>query len=218
LATPTRTASRSPETTQAFAAAYLLLGRAFAFPTPEIHADLQGDLQGAIERAVGTLPVQLNGTRLPMVSLSPEELEAWYLAAFEVGDGGRPPCSLYEGFHRPEVSRQDILQELLRFYECFGVRLKETERDFPDHLITELEFLAALSQAEAAALQAGRDPGPFRRAAADFLERHLTAWVPALHAKIGEKSLGEWYEAASKLIADLACKHLALLRTEGEGC
>jgi DMSO reductase family type II enzyme chaperone len=216
LATPIETASSSPDTAQAFAAAYLLLGRAFAFPTAAVHADLQGDLQEAMARAVDSLPVALNGRRLPEVSLSPEKLEISYLAAFEVGDGERPPCPLYEGFHRANKSRHDILQELLRFYDCFGVRLKEGERDFPDHLITELEFLAALSQAEAAALGAGGDPVPFRRASADFLERHLTAWAPALHAKIAEKSLGEWYEAASSLIARLAAKHLAHLRLREE--
>lgn len=152
-----------------------------------------------------------------MVLLASDELEASYLAAFEVGDGGRPPCPLYEGFHRPETSRQEILQELLRFYACFDVRLKERGRDFPDHLITELEFLAALSQSETGALRAGKDSAPFRGAAADFLERHLTAWAPRLHAMIAERRLGEWYEAASRLIADLAAAHLAHLRGQNGG-
>jgi len=46
------------------------------------------------------------------------------------------------------VSSRDITEELLRFYEHFQVKLSDKERDYPDHLVAELEFMAYLAKKE----------------------------------------------------------------------
>lgn len=151
---------------------YLALAQIFAFPRPEIWEPLERD--GAAS------------------ARSQDEREADYLAAFELGDG-RPAVPLYEGLCRPKDGREGILEDVMRFYEFFGVRIQEANCDYPDHLVTELEFMAFLCQREAAAEAAGKDVDSFRRAARDFLQRHLLVWVPGFAERLagGKTDYGE---------------------------
>lgn len=156
----------SAQTDQAgiLAGAYLGMARIFSYPNPETWQRLVE--HGLIDPALGQ-----------------EVLAADYLATFELGRG-RSSVPLFEGMHRGDAGREGILQDLLRFYEFFDVQLSETDRDYPDHLVTELEFLAWLCQQERAAVQGERDAEPFRRAARDFLTRHLAAWLPEFCRKL----------------------------------
>ena len=108
-----------------------------------------------------------------------DEREADYQSAFDV-DG----ASLYEGFHRPGEGREGIFEDLMRFYAFFDLHLCETERDYPDHLVTELEFLSFLAAGEAEAAVQNRDPRPFQLAQRDFISRHLGIWLPALERRL----------------------------------
>lgn len=148
----------------------------------------------------------------PLAALSQEEREAAYLAAFELG-GDSPPVPLYEGHCRLRDGREGILKDVLRFYEYFDVRLREDNRDYPDHLVTELEFLAVLAAREARAVAEGRDAGPYRRAARDFLSRHLAVWLPELVERL--KTAGTPYAAlARQLLAMLRAHEVVLERNE----
>lgn len=146
------------------AGAYMAMAQVFSYPNPESWQRL-GE-QGLIDPGF---------TR--------DAMEAEYLAAFEVGREASP-VPLFEGMHRPDLGREGILEDLLRFYEFFDVKLSETDREYPDHLATELEFLAWLCMQEQAAGQAGRDAEPFRLAARDFLSRHLAAWLPEFRRRL----------------------------------
>lgn len=116
-------------------------------------------------------------------TLDQETLEAEYLAAFELGrEAAAVP--LFEGMHRGDMGRDGILEGLLRFYEFFDVKLSESDREYPDHLVTELEFLAWLCRQEQAVTRAGQDAEPFVRAARDFLDRHLAAWLPTFRQRL----------------------------------
>ena len=146
------------------AGAYMGMAQLFSYPNPE-----------AWQRLVEH--------RLIDPSLGQEVLEADYLAAFELGRG-KSPVPLFEGMHRGDQGREGVLEDLLRFYEFFDVKLSETDREYPDHLVTELEFLAWLCMREQAAQREGRDAEPFRRAARDFLARHLATWLPEFRRKL----------------------------------
>ena len=137
-------------------------------------------------------------------ALSQEALEAEFLAAFEVGRDA-PPVPLFEGMHRKEAGRDGILVDLLRFYEFFDVKLPETDREYPDHLATELEFLAWLCMQEQAAEQKGGDAESFRRAQRDFLSRHLAAWLPEFRCKL--EATGTAYAQYGTVLAELVEAH-----------
>ncbi len=94
-----------------------------------------------------------------------------------MGNRGRASCPLYSGHYTADRLR--AMEELVRFYNFFGLRLAPGL--MPDHLVVELEFMHYLAFKEA---EAGGDAASFRRAQRDFLERHLTNWLPRLSATL----------------------------------
>ncbi len=91
------------------------------------------------------------------------------------------------------------------------MRLSDTDRDYPDHLVTELEFLASLCHREWIARQEGLATETFRRAARDFLERHLAAWLPELCRKLAQTETV--YEPYGSMLTQLVEDHRRQLAT-----
>jgi DMSO reductase family type II enzyme chaperone len=110
-----------------------------------------------------------------------DDLAVEFTRLFDVGASG-PPCPLYGGLYGG--ARMKTMEEAVRFYNHFGLTLAEAPHELPDHLTTELEFLHFLSFREAESLEQGEDPGPYRRAQRDFIERHPGRWVPKLCKKL----------------------------------
>jgi DMSO reductase family type II enzyme chaperone len=162
------------------AAAYRQFACAFDYP--------QAEFWDRLEQAGSGPPIR-----------SQEEREADYLAAFELG-GTEPPVPLYEGLCRPADGREGIIEDLLRFYDFFGLRLRQDNRDYPDHLVCELEFMAFLAAREAHAAESGLDAGPYRLAQRDFLQRHLGVWLPELAQRLSRS--GTVYTWLSRELAD----------------
>ncbi len=111
-----------------------------------------------------------------------DDLEAEFIRVFDGGPGG-PPCPLYEG--RYVSDRMLNMAELVRFYNHFGLSFEEGgvegfEKELPDHLVTELEFLHYLTFKELIAIKQNQDPTPYRRAIYDFISRHMSMWLPKL--------------------------------------
>lgn len=175
----------SASNTGALASRYLAMAHIFSYPNPEAWQRLAE--HGLVDPA-----------------LAREDLEADYLAAFEVGRG-TAAVPLFEGMHRGDMGREGILEDLLRFYEYFGVRLNESNLEYPDHLVTEIEFLAWLCMQEQAAERDERDAAPFRRAARDFLERHLAAWLPAFLQRL--EVTGTAYAEIGAALGELVDHH-----------
>ena len=182
---------------------YGWLAAAFSFPTPELQeAFASGLFLDELQAFAATLPFTLpedDSLRMDPVPAH-EELAGQYVRLFDVG-AGRPPCPLYEGSHRR--GRQEILEELVRFYEHFGLR--HQEGDLPDHLCAELEFMHYLAFKQAAALQAGTDSEPYRLAQRDFLSRHLNRWLPLLRARLEQLDPPPLYLSLARL-AEQACR------------
>ena len=169
---------------------YQRLAQVFSYPGEEDYAGLVDDSYLEpfllLGRDVESL---LSKTSYP-VSL--EELQQQYTGLFDVGRGGSgPPCPLYEGPYRPDWGRSKIFEELLRFYDFFGLELSPDSRELPDHLTVELEFMHFLTFQEASS----EDPAPFQRAQRDFLNRHLVNWVPMLRQRIDEVAISEYFKA-----------------------
>lgn len=176
------------------AGAYMTMAQLFSYPKPETWKRL----------------IEL-GLVDPEVSAA--DFEAEYLAAFEVGRD-KPPVPLFEGMHRGDLGRDGILEDLLRFYEFFDVKLSETDREYPDHLVTELEFAAWLCMQEHTATQNGGDAEPFRRASMDFLERHLTAWLPVFRRRL--EATDTAYAQYGTTLAELVEAHRGRLGNESQ--
>ena len=192
---------------------YLFLGKCFSYPQDELYALMKDERIGEEFRAlVEGLPFHVDCKGIPSPALSQEELETEYINSFDIGIGASLPCPLYESAYREEeTSSRDITEELLRFYDHFQVKLSDKEKDYPDHLVVELEFMAFLAKKEADAVEQGKDPAPYRRAQLDFLDRQLDKWVHRLNERLQERVKEPFYQGASSLLREFLMNHLSYL-------
>lgn len=193
---------------------YLFLGKCFSYPKEEFYTLLEDERTGEEFRILlNELPFDVNFKGIPPPSLAQEEFESEYINSFDIAFGPSLPCPLYESAYREEeTSPRDITEELLRFYDHFNVKLSDKEKDYPDHLVVELEFMAFLAEKEADALERGKDPAPYRRAQLDFLERHLEKWVHRLDERVQERVREPFYLRASFFLREFLMNHLSYLR------
>ncbi len=101
------------------------------------------------------------------------DLRSQYIELFEAGLP-QPKCPLLESAYAMNRSAGEIVLENKMFYQNFGLRLDS--RAAPDHLLTQIEFLAWLDHCLAVG---NRDRDGLQRAQRQFLERHLANWIPA---------------------------------------
>jgi DMSO reductase family type II enzyme chaperone len=161
--------------------AYGALAQAFEYPDDEYCEDIRaGTLRRALQEILSAVdPGHLEGADWPALEQAGEkdELAVEFTRLFDVGSPA-PPCPLCGGLYGG--ARMKTMEEVIRFYNHFGLTMAETPRELPDHLTTELEFLHFLAFREAEALQRGEDADSFRRAQRDFIARHPGHWIPKL--------------------------------------
>lgn len=190
---------------------YGFLARTFDYPDEAFWNRVEGRPLGDV------LEVGLTGLVPPEMAIgvigrrSQEEREAEYFVTFE---GGSPA---YEGLCRPEEGRDGILEDLLRFYHYFGLKLSDDRRDFPDSFVTELEFVDYLIQLERMAAARDAEISSFQRAQRDFLDRHLMIWTERLCERFAERGIDNAYTRLARWLNLAARTHLdALERIVGE--
>lgn len=166
---------------------YRFLAESFRYPGEDFYAMAKDGtyLKSAlailkeIPFAVAIMETELSGQSLKDVSQ--EDFEAEFVRVFDAGPGG-PPCPLYEGKYAAD--RKVNMEDLVRFYNHFGLSVAEAkERELPDHITTELEFMHYLAFKEVLALQRDESPSPYCFAEIDFLGRHPARWLPELLKK-----------------------------------
>jgi DMSO reductase family type II enzyme chaperone len=129
-----------------------------------------------------------------------DELSIEYTRLFDVGGSDGPPCSLNSGSANSDA-RMQHLEELVRFYNYFGLTAGETEaNELPDHLTTQFEFMYYLCHQEAECQEAGEEADDYQRAQRDFLKRHPGQWVPNLNLQLDESFAPPFYLALGQLM------------------
>ncbi len=187
--------------------AFGLFAGALAYPEGSALADIRdGRLADALTRTLADLDPRLaEGLDRDALGdgLEADELAIEYTRLFDVGTSG-PPCPLHGGLWSKE--RMKAMEEVLRFYNHFGLTLDQQQHELPDHLSAELEFLHYLAFREAEALRAGLDVGAYRRAQRDFIERHPGRWVPKLRGKLEASApprfFAELFRALERVLTD----------------
>lgn len=115
-----------------------------------------------------------------------EELRFLYIDLFEAGLP-QPRCPLLESAWLLNRPAGEVVLENKLYYRNFGLDLDS--RAAPDHLLTQLEFLAWLDHS----IEAGNpDPESLERARTEFLERHLAHWIGKA-ARVTGKAGGRCY-------------------------
>jgi DMSO reductase family type II enzyme chaperone len=174
---------------------YALFTEALAYPEDDLRETLaQGGLMIPLRESLTTLSPRFSPSDPRWQALqdvgSSEDLAIEHTRLFDVGASG-PPCPLYGGLYGGG-DRMKKMEEAVRFYNHFGLTLSEAQRELPDHISTQLEFMHYLSYREAEALHADVDAAAYRRAQRDFVERHLGRWVPELLEGLEQQEAGAY--------------------------
>ncbi len=130
-----------------------------------------------------------------------DDLSVEYTRLFDVGGADGPPCSLNAGAAKGD-SRMGLLEELVRFYNYFGLTAAGTEaNELPDHLSTQFEFMYYLTTQQIEHEAAGEPADDFIRAQRDFVNRHLASWIPQMSEKLKDQKAPPYYRAIGELMA-----------------
>lgn len=109
------------------------------------------------------------------------EYESGYIALFDVGLP-EPPVPLLESFYKKDIPPQIVVLENTDFYAVLDLKADKLVTA-PDHLVTQLEFLASVRylRENCSDPKQGED---LRRLEQDFLTRHLLDWIPKVQEKV----------------------------------
>ncbi|MBI3694187.1 MAG: molecular chaperone TorD family protein [Acidobacteria bacterium] len=113
-----------------------------------------------------------------------EELRSLYLELFEAGLP-HPKCPLLESHYVLNRPATEVVLENKLFYKHFGLQVES--KAAPDHLLTQLEFLSWLEHCVAAG---NPDRESLEKAKRDFLERHVSHWIPRAAALVRQAGGG----------------------------
>ncbi len=162
---------------------YRVFSFLFRFPSREQFAWMRrAEFPGALAKLWVELGCRGDFPGLNLFERYPQ-YESVYIALFDVGVPA-PPVPLVESAWRKSQPAQQIAHDNVNFYDVLGLRC-DTSRYPPDHLLTQLEFLAAVRFArEHSATELNRES--LQRLEHDFLGRHLLAWFPAAARKLRE--------------------------------
>lgn len=190
---------------------YQLLARLVSVPDEDTHqAAVAGEWGSRLAEAGKLLgyPVDFGNASIGG-DVMPQDFQAEFLRVFEVGNGQGPAAPLYGGLYG--FDRMQRLEEVVRFYEYFGLSTSAEDPRPADHLATELEFMKYLTFKEAVS-SSPRLQTSYRRAQHDFLERQLVPWVPSLVEKTQSARTWPFWQWAVGTIAGFVAadaKHIA---------
>lgn len=183
---------------------YSVLAAGLAYPNPariEVittrmlpalgRLDLPEDVQHALSAVGRSVPVGVEPARADHVVLFPP-IASRDAPGYETGYRG-------EGIFQ----QADLIADIAGFYRAHGLRAGGSERERPDHIVVELEFMSVLARKEAAAVRAGNDDhvAVCRETSALFLAEHLGCWAPAFGRRAAFISASAWYRALGELTA-----------------
>lgn len=157
---------------------------------PALDAEPLGRL---IEQVIGSLEISEKSD----FSETLRTLEIEYNRLF-VGPG-RPQAPPYESVYRDArgLVMGPTAREVERRYVEAGLGLAPDHRDLPDHVATELGFMAHLASQEAEAQP--RDALAWLDRERAFLRDHLVVWLPRFCQRVREASRHPFYSALAEL-------------------
>lgn len=114
-------------------------------------------------------------------------------------------CPAYEtAYIEGGIFRQAaVMADVAGFYRAHGLEVGGVDRERPDHIVTELEFMSFMARKEAFALdQLGRpEVEECRRTQRSFLRDHLGCWAPAFGVRLARVAQDPLYPGVGLLVA-----------------
>jgi len=122
----------------------------------------------------------------------------------------------YASFYTEGCLFGEAAREALAFYEQFLLTLDTSQKEPPDHIVCELEFLSFLCSMEQEALDQGRQPeaDELRKAQADFFCNHLFPWANRFCDRIVENSSLAYYQLVGAFTKGFLAHERTLLESK----
>lgn len=173
---------------------YGFLAEAFLYPRDNWTEDI--GLVIDIVRALGWVDVRVT---LPAVHFA--ELQAAHRHAFGIAGS---LCYETEYGLPHEYRQSQEMADIAGFYRAFGFSLGGRQRERPDHIAVELEFMYALALKEAYALETGipEHLEICQAAQSKFLQDHLGRWVGLFAQGVAHNAPDSLYVALAQFTAD----------------
>jgi DMSO reductase family type II enzyme chaperone len=201
---------------------YSFLSRGFAYPTEEGLKDIKdGVTSRELKEAASCLGKELLGTvealcqalETEVAPLGLRDMEGGYNRLFAMG----LLCPHHETFYAAAhvfMKSQDMA-DIRGFYEAFGFRLSEKEKELADFIATELEFMYALCFKEYHAIETGAEDKAdlCRETQAKFLEGHLGTWAEAFARTLATVAHMDYFITLARLLkefVDFDCQYLGV--------
>lgn len=211
--TTTAPAAIVDEATEARSELYGLFADALEFPSREFHLQIEaGVFRDEIEALVSALPYAVNAKEAIAGLAQADDyvpFQGEYIRLFDVGTV-RPPCPLYDG--EWSGARKRSMEDVLRYYRFFGMKIDDGTHELPDHVTIEFEFMKVLTFMEGLARTQGGDALPLFRAERDFLERHPARWWPMLRHKLAGHEPPPFYASLATIVGDVLTADLAYVK------
>lgn len=143
-----------------------------------------------------------------------ESFQAEYVRLF-VNSGQGVLAPPYASFYTEGSMFGEAAREALAYYERFSLTLDTAQKEPPDHVVYELEFLSFLCSMEQEALDESRqqEADELRRAQADFFCKHLFPWANIFCDRIVQNSRLAYYQLLGAFMKGFLAHERTLLET-----
>jgi DMSO reductase family type II enzyme chaperone len=161
---------------------YQILGSWLSPPASEVWEDALADGSFCSMHPTGKLlPYALDLKEYQFQSsIQFEKLTQVYSSSFEIGNAA---VSFHERTYTRDAPNK-LFEELFRFYEHFGLDLKNSDNaHWPDSILVELDFMQYLTHLESIAASED-DVQSLRLGQRDFLKRHLIPLTVGISEKL----------------------------------
>jgi DMSO reductase family type II enzyme chaperone len=191
-------------------ALYKFFSVACAYPTARRFRTLRDEALPAA-RAAASISGRRIAPRLEALfphleDITLEELQSQYHRA--LGHLPLPDCPPNEsGYLGDALFREEnVLADIAGFYRAFGLLIGSEERERPDHVTVELEFMHVLTLKEAFALvhHGAAEVGICRRAQRRFWRDHLGRWLPSFGLLLAARVPAGFYKDVGVILKEFA--------------
>ena len=134
------------------------------------------------------------------------EYEETYVGTFDIGVPVAI-CPLIETHWNHCDPVTSILHENVLFFKQFGLMIRTSGKESPDHVLLQTEFMSYLYTLEERFLNDSAQEdmvAQIRQAEKDFLERHLAYWTPLAAKKIESDMADSWPAKWVRLLAEFS--------------
>lgn len=201
--TPTGIDHDAVMTGLARSAVYRFASRALAFPDPDRLAEHRATARDLLGASTGDAEVDRHlAAAIDTMSGDGDALRRAHTEVF-------PPIELQD--HPPHESayassdifvQTDVMADVAAFYRAHGLRAGGRDRERPDHICTELDFMGFMGLKEAHALEAfgPAEVAECRRTQVAFLRDHLGCWGPAFGARLATAAPAGPYRVVGRFL------------------